>query len=414
MKDEKRQDIALFRYGILAPLISGTLEENMSNKEFYSRAAKKVYTNPDGTEVTISETTLKRWYNKYRKDGFEGLIPQMRIDSGCSRKLDEDMMEQIKYLKKEYPRLPATLIHQKLFENGTIRKGEISLSTITRYINQLKLENKYSTNKEMRRYERAHINEVWYADSSTGLYLTVKGKKKKLWIIAAIDDASRMVVGIDIFFNDNYVNVMSVFKSAVAKYGRPKIWSLDNGSPYKNKQMTLLAARLGIVLNYNPPYTPVGKAKIERWFSTLKLAWMSGLNMNDFSSLDEVRDSLLAYVQVYNKKIHSSLNGKSPMDRFFEDALLIKRVPEEQIEKCFLLEIERRVSADNVITINNIEYEVDYRYSKKRIILRYSPDLKTIFLVDPHSGELEPIKLLNKQDNAHIKRQKVSLTGGAS
>lgn len=41
MKDEKRQDIALFRYGILAPLISGTLEENMSNKEFYSSAAKK-------------------------------------------------------------------------------------------------------------------------------------------------------------------------------------------------------------------------------------------------------------------------------------------------------------------------------------------------------------------------------------
>ena len=414
MKDEKRQDIALFRYGILAPLISGTLEENISNKEFYSRAAKKVYTNHDGTEVTISETTLKRWYNKYRKGGFEELIPQKRIDSGCSRKLDEDMMEQIKYLKKEYPRLPATLIHQKLFENGTIRKGEISLSTITRYINQLKFENKYSTNKEMRRYERAHINEVWYADSSTGLYLTVNRKKKRLWIIAVLDDASRMVVGIDIFFNDNYVNVMSVFKSAISKYGRPKIWTLDNGSPYKNKQMTLLAARLGIVLNYNPPYTPVGKAKIERWFSTLKQMWMSGLNMNDFSTLDEVRDSLLAYVQVYNKKIHSSLNGKSPIDRFFEDAPLIKRVPEEQIEKCFLLEIERRVSADNVITIDNVEYEVDYRYSKKRITLRYSPDMKTIFLVDPHSGELEPIKLLNKQDNAHIKRQKVSLTGGGN
>jgi hypothetical protein len=57
---------------------------------------------------------------------------------------------------------------------------------------------------------------------------------------------------------------------------------------------------------------------------------------------------------------------------------------------------------------------VDYRYSKKRITLRYSPDMKTIFLVDPHSGELEPIKLLNKQDNAHIKRQKVSLTGGGN
>jgi hypothetical protein len=55
---------------------------------------------------------------------------------------------------------------------------------------------------------------------------------------------------------------------------------------------------------------------------------------------------------------------------------------------------------------------VDYRYSKQRIILRYSPDMREIFLVNRHTGELEPIRLLNKHDNAHIKRHKVSLTGG--
>lgn len=82
------------------------------------------------------------------------------------------------------------------------------------------------------------------------------------------------------------------------------------------------------------------------------------------------------------------------------------------MEQSFLLQIERRVSADNVITIDNKEYEVDYRYSKQRIVLRYSPDMREVFLVNRHTGELEPIRLLNKQDNAHIKRHKVSLTGG--
>ena len=100
------------------------------------------------------------------------------------------------------------------------------------------------------------------------------------------------------------------------------------------------------------------------------------------------------------------------MDRFFEDGPLIKRLSEEQLEQSFLLQIERRVSADNVITIDNKEYEVDYRYSKQRIVLRYSPDMREIFLVNRHTGELEPIRLLNKQDNAHIRRHKVSLTGG--
>lgn len=106
-------------------------------------------------------------------------MPKRRSDTGKSRKLDVDIIEQIKYLKQEYPRLPATLIYQKLINNGTITKLDVSLSTINRYINQLNLERKYSTNKDMRRYERAHINEVWCGDSSVGAYLKVDGKKKE-------------------------------------------------------------------------------------------------------------------------------------------------------------------------------------------------------------------------------------------
>ena len=106
------------------------------------------------------------------------------------------------------------------------------------------------------------------------------------------------------------------------------------------------------------------------------------------------------------------MDNNSPSDRFFEDGPLIKCLSDEQLQTSFLLEIERRVSADNVVTIDNTEYEVDYRYSKQRIILRYSPDMREIFLVNRHTGEMEPIRLLNKQDNAHIRRHKVSLTGG--
>ena len=51
---------------------------------------------------------------------------------------------------------------------------------------------------------------------------------------------------------------------------------------YKNKQMELLAARIGTTLSYCQPYTPTSKAKIERWFRTLKDQWMAGLDMRDF------------------------------------------------------------------------------------------------------------------------------------
>ncbi|BEP28132.1 DDE-type integrase/transposase/recombinase [Helicovermis profundi] len=412
MNNDDKQKIALFRYSILAPLISGTCDDSKSNKAFFRDASHNTYTNPRGMDTIISATTIERWYYSYQKYGFDGLMPKRRNDTGQSRKLDDDMIEQINYLKSEYPRIPATLIHQKLISNGTINKGEISLSTINRYVNQLNKNNLYTNNKDMRRYERPHINEVWCGDSSVGPYLMINRKKHKVWIIAMLDDASRMITGIDVFFNDNTVNVMSVLKSAVSKYGRPKRLNFDNGSSYKNKQITLLAARIGSTLNYNPPYTPTGKAKVERFFKTLKQQWMSGLNMNDFSSLEDLRLSLLIYVKSYNQKIHSSLNGLSPMDRFFSESALIKRLSEDHIYKSFLLEIERRVSTDNVVVINEVEYEVHYRFSKQRITLRYSPDMKNIFILDKYTGDLTPIKLLNKHENSKIKREKVKLTGG--
>ena len=412
MNQEIRTKIALFRYGILAPVISGTSDDHNNLKAFFRDASDKFYTNPRGEDTRISASTLERWYYQYQKNGFDALLPKRRQDMGRSRKLDDDMIEQIHFLKQEYPRLPSTLIHQKLLINGTINKGDVSLSTINRYVNHLNLKYQYTTNKDMRRYERAHINEAWYGDSSVGPYLKINGKKKKIWIIALIDDASRYIVGIDIFLNDNFINLMSVLKSAMTKFGKPKILSFDNGSPYKNKQMSLLAARIGTSLNYCAPYTPTQKAKIERWFRTLKQQWMSGLNMNDFKDLDELRSSMFKYVTEYNQKEHSSLNGLSPQDRFFNESSLIKRLSEDQLNHSFLLEYERRVSADNVIVLDGVEYEVDYRYSKQRITLRYSPDLSQVFIVDTLRGTLESIKLLNKHDNSKIKREKVKLTGG--
>ena len=288
----------------------------------------------------------------------------------------------------------------------------ISLSTINRYVNQLKLECKYSNNKDMKRYEREHINEVWCGDSSVGPYLKIDNKKRRVYIIALIDDASRYITGIDVFFNDNFVNLMAVLKSAVTRFGKPKILNFDNGSSYKNKQMELLAARIGTSINYCAPYTPQSKAKIERWFRTLKDHWMSQLNMNDFKNLDELRSSLISYVNSYNQNIHSCLNGLSPQDRFFKESHMIKRLTDKQIETSFLLEYERRVSADNVVMIDETEYEVDYKYSKQKITLRYSPDLSKIYVVDKDTNELTEIKLLNKHDNSVIKRKKVKLSGG--
>ena len=412
MEQEKKQQIALMRYAAIAPLITGTQDNFNSLSAFFRDASAKGSLMPDGTIHHYAPGTYEKWYYMYKKDGFDALIPTGRSDCGKSRKIDEDLKEQISYLKKNYPRMSASAIHKQLQDNGAIHSGQVSESTICRFINQLSLQEKLTTNQDMRRYERPHIHEVWCGDSSVGPYLkTPDGKKHRVYVIALIDDASRFVLGADVFFNDNFVNLMSVMKSAVSKYGKPMVFNFDNGSSYRNKQMELLAARIGSVVNYCKPYTPVQKAKIERWFRTLKDQWMASLDMRDFHSLEELRGSLRTYINTYNQNPHSALKGISPQERFFQEPELIKRLSDERIEKSFLLEIERRVSADSVVVIDQVEYEVDYRFAKQRITLRYSPDMENIFVLEA-DGSLSPVHLLNKQENSKIKRDKVRLAGG--
>lgn len=412
MDKERKQDIALMRYSAIAPLVTGLKEDYPSLKAFFRDVSAKGVTAPDGTKKHFAPVTIERWYRSYMQGGFETLLPAGRSDAGRPRRLDEELQEQIRHLKDSYPRMSAAAILRQMQDNGSIVKGEVSQATICRFLNQLEFQHKHAASRDMRRYERPHINEVWCGDSSAGPYLkTQGGKKRRVFIIALIDDASRFITGIDVFFNDSFVNLMSVMKSAIAKYGRPKVFNFDNGSAYKNRQMELLAARIGSTLNYCRPYTPIAKAKIERWFRTMKDQWMASLDTSSFTSLDELRPSLLSYVHSYNQTPHASLKGSSPQDRFFSEPEYIHRLTEQEAADAFLLEVERRVSADSVVVIGHTEYEVDCRFAEQRITLRYTPDWKEVFIVEA-DGTLTPVRLLDKQENASVKREKVHLYQG--
>ena len=64
----------------------------------------------------------------------------------------------------------------------------------------------------------------------------------------------------------------------------------------------------------------------------------------------------------------------------------------------------------NLLNLWKKQYEVNYRYAGQKLLLRYSPDLSKIYIVDKETGELEEIHLLDKQANATVKRNKIKFT----
>ncbi|HHU28010.1 TPA: transposase [bacterium] len=56
-----------------------------------------------------------------------------------------------------------------------------------------------------------------------------------------------------------------------------------------------------MVVRYCEAFKPNQKAKIERWFRTLKDHWLAKINYHDFKTLEEYQVNLDEYVRHYNQ-----------------------------------------------------------------------------------------------------------------
>lgn len=405
MDEKRRQDIALFKYSLIAPLVTKTYTQK-SAKDYLEEITARVHDTPRGPRE-YAPATLKGWLRKYHKHGIDGLYPKVRSDKGKLRKLPDEAKDFIITAKKSNHKRTAKSIYQELIAKGYLNLKDISLSTIQRFISRANISRKKLEPLDMKAFEFEFPNECWQSDVSLGPYLTLNGKKRKTYIIAFLDDSSRLIVHAEAFFRENFLSLLSAFKKAVAKRGIPKKLFVDNGKIYKSKQMQLICASLGTVLAFAEPFRPEAKGKIERWFSTLHDQWMNIIDWNNFNSLTELNNSLYAFVENnYNQTKHSSI-GTKPIDKFLNYIDNIKMISsKKELDYMFLYRVNRNVRNDATISLNKIFFETPIKYIGDRINIRYDPtSLDKAFIFSDDGNILETIYPADKIANSKVIRK---------
>jgi len=391
---------------LIAPIVNDTYN-TYSKEQFYRDVASTYHKHPSGKEVRYSSGTIKGWHMNYKKNGFDGLLPKQRSDAGLPRSFNEKAINEIHEIKLKFPHITTKMVYRKLIEDGFIKQAEVSLSSVYRYIRDNNLKRSQLEPIERRAYEMENVNDCWQADTSHLLRLKINGKSVKTYLIGIIDDKSRLLVHSEIFFKDNAVNFQLVLKKAIKKYGVPKKLFVDNGGPYKNKQLSLICASLGISLINAMPYSGASKGKIERVFRTVKDNYVNCTDWNEFEGLKDLNEQFNIYLnKEYQNKIHSVIKT-TPRQRYKEEMNLIKYKLPEEIEKSFLHRVTRKVRRDATISINSIYFEVPQEYISQRIKLRYMPDdLSEIYILNADNEIVDTAYQLKKVDNSKIKRKR--------
>lgn len=326
------------------------LYPDASATAYYKRVIKNPLTLPNGSSITYSYKTLEKWKSQYSIGGLEALIPSPRSDKGSSRTLNDEAIEEIYRLKNDFPRMNATQIYDKLVRDSFI-PSTVSVDSVQRFIRHNDLKSARDPNlRDRKAFEEDSFGKIWQADTCYLPYITEDGKSRRVYCIMIIDDHSRLLVGGELFYNDNAYNFQKVLKNAIATYGIPDKLYVDNGCSYSNEQLSMICVSLGILLLHTKVRDGASKGKVECHFRTMKERWLYTLDIDSITSLAQFNGMLRDYIRTYNTTFHRGIDT-TPLERY-ENTKHHPRRPlsREWLDDCFYNRITRKVRKDSTLS----------------------------------------------------------------
>jgi transposase InsO family protein len=405
MDSEKKEKIAIFRFGVIFPLVECNTHEHWGKKEsILKEQVSTEWSIPYSNRTFISRATILNWVGRYEKGGgkIEALYPKDREDRGRSRSIDDEAMDGLIRLRDENPHLSVCRLVERARSSDLLPgEKEVSMATVYRFMKQHKLKRK-KKQKDMRKFEVQMSNDLWQSDCMHGETVIHEGKIRKTYLFALIDDHSRLITHGQFYLAENIDNYLNCIWTAMKKRGVPRKLYVDNGPSFRSHRLQLGCASLGISLSYARPYRPQGKGKIERYFRTVRGQFMTELPDNP--TLLELNERFSNYVEnIYHTHIHGT-TGQTPIERYLQDGQNLRRAPDGLGEYFRKKEI-RLVNKDRTVKLDGLLFEAPVGLVGQKITLRYENHYRIEVFVDEISkGFLSP---LDPHINSRMKRDKI-------
>ena len=389
---------ALRRFTLISPLLEPAL---LAAEASARRRVLLTTRTPDGLPL-LSARTLRRWLERYHTGGLEALYPRHCRDLGLVKTVTPDVLDAAIALKEELPTRSVRAILEILEQEGLLAPGSVPRATLDRHLRRVGVMTHPPTRtlaRGARRFQKAHRNQLWQSDLKYGPYLpdpTDPRKMRRTYLIAFIDDATRLVPYAAFFFAQREFQLEQAFKWATLRYGLPDQVYVDNGKIFVSDAFKLACARLNVRHAHTAPYAPESKGKIERFMGRVD-SFLAELALSPARSLEALNDTFTVWLgDGYNAAAHEALDGRTPQAVFAADPQPIRTVDQQALHDAFLREETRKVDHTGCVKFRGALVEIGAQYAKHRITLRYAelpdgPDELTAYDGEHRIG---PVKAL--------------------
>jgi transposase InsO family protein len=365
------------------------LLDSKQTKQELSRRRKEILGTeqefPDGSNGTVKERTLRQWVEQYRKFGFGGLFygrREPKMSKGICKSIPSELLAVARDLREEDAGRSVDLILQIMQEGKELDVSSVNPRTLQRYFKQLGLrKGKSQKGKgQHERWEQERANALWHGDTAHTFVLPDPcnpKKVKKAKLIVFVDDATRVCVHGEFFFDEQLPSVLDTLAKGLLLRGKPERILLDNAQTFRSTTLELMCAELDIGLAFCRPRRPQGKGKIERFIRNCKESFISeAKKAASISTLEDLNAAFQGWLERYGNRVHSDLDGLCPEARWRKEEHQIDRsLTEQQIRQAMMLRASRIVQySTGLISLNNREYQASRELAGLEIQIRWNPE----------------------------------------
>ena len=270
----------------------------------------------------ISRQTFLKYYNRFYLSGYDSdILPRKRGPKWKSRRPIPYIENKVKELRKEG--LNRYEIHSRL--KPKLKQFTPSPSGVYNIIKRYNL-NRLSPkmNQKKRKIIKRKAGDMAHIDCHYLAKDIIANVKERLYLIAIVDDATRIV----------WVEIIPNLKALTATFSTLRILNYfdqvhkiefkellsDNGAEFGGKKLKKpeehpferMLMEVGIKHRYTRPYRPQTNGKVERFWKTIETELLED---TVFNSLEELQDELSQYLYYYNyQRPHQGINGLNPVE----------------------------------------------------------------------------------------------------